>query len=217
MTTTAKILDFDGEMLTIMPTIPIDRELLKKHPDYVEIRVHDGRSITNDQRAKIFAIIRDISIWSGDDPETIRGFFTWDFVGRFGGECFSLSDVDMTTARHFITYLIDFCLRWNVPTKRPLMEHADEVGRYLYGCLEHRKCAICGKVAEVHHVDRIGMGRDRETVVHVGLKAIALCREHHNKAHEDEADLFEAYHVHGIELDEYLCKKLRLGKGEDRK
>ena len=63
----------------------------------------------------------------------------------------------------------------------------------------------------MHHVDRIGMGRDRKTIVHVGMRAIALCREHHIMAHNNEATLFEKYHIYGIKLDEYLCKKLKLG------
>lgn len=86
----------------------------------------------------------------------------------------------------------------------------------MYMCLEHRKCAICNKPAEVHHVDRIGIGRDREKVVHVGLRAIALCREHHNEAHIREKELFEENYIYGIKLDEYLCRCLSLNTKERR-
>lgn len=211
MITTAKIIKYDGKLLLLAPEDNLFRDLAKKEIEKVELRLDDGRTISAEQRKKIFALIRDIAIWNGDDPETIRQFLTLDFVIKNGRESlFSLSNVDMTTARDFITYLIDFCFKWNVPTKDTTLNYTDDIGRYLYTCLEHRKCAICNKPAEVHHVNRIGMGRDREKIVHVGLNAIALCREHHDMAHCNEKKLFDYYHVYGIKLDEYLCKKLNL-------
>lgn len=211
MITTAKIIKYDGKLLLLAPEDDLLRDLTKKKIEKVELRLDDGRTISAEQRKKIFAMIRDIAIWNGDDPETIRQFLTLDFVIKNGRESlFSLSNVDMTTARDFITYLIDFCFKWNVPTKDTVLNYTDDIGRYLYACLEHRKCAICNAHAEVHHVDRIGMGRDREQIVHVGLNAIALCREHHDMAHRNEKGLFKQYCIYGIRLDEYLCKKLRL-------
>lgn len=210
MTTTARLLRVDGPLLILKPDEPVGREILQKQAGIVELRIDDGRSISAEQRRKTFAIIRDISLWSGHDPEYLRQYLTWDYLSQSGGEPFSLSDVDMTTARDFITYLIGFCFDHNVPTKDTLLHQTDDIGKYLYMCLEHRKCAVCNGRAEVHHVDRIGMGRDREQVVHVGLEAIALCRGHHDEAHRDERGLFEAYHLYGIRLDEYLCKCLRL-------
>lgn len=210
MTTTARLLRVDGSLLILKPDEPVGREILQKQAGIVELRIDDGRSISAEQRRKTFAIIRDISLWSGHAPEYLRQYLTWDYLSQSGGEPFSLSDVDMTTAREFITYLIGFCFDHNVPTKDTLLHHTDDIGKYLYMCLEHRKCAVCNGRAEVHHVDRIGMGRDREQVVHVGLEAIALCRGHHDEAHRDERGLFKAYHLYGIRLDEYLCKCLRL-------
>jgi hypothetical protein len=134
----------------------------------------------------------------------------WDFISNEDIEWFSLSDVDMTTAKEFITYLIEFCFQFDVPTKDTLLNRTDDIGKYLYHCLEYRKCAVCNGKAEVHHVDRIGMGRDREKVVHVGLSAIALCREHHEAVHRDEKTFFERYFIYGIRLDEYLCGRLGL-------
>lgn len=210
MITTAKIISYDGKQLVVAPDDLITRELLQKQIGNIELRLNDGRTITADQRKKVFAIIRDISFWSGHDPEYIRRLLTWDFRSIDGKPDFSLSDVDMSTARDFITYLIDFCFLQNVPTRDTLLNRTDDINKYLYLCLEHRKCAICNRPAEVHHVDRIGMGRDREHVVHVGLLAMALCREHHIMAHTDEKKLFEANHIYGIKLDEYLCKILNL-------
>lgn len=35
-----------------------------------------------------------------------------------------------------------------------------------------RKCAVCGRRAELHHVDRVGMGRDRREICHIGMQAL---------------------------------------------
>lgn len=214
MITTAKILRYDGDQLIVAPNEKIGIEILQKQIDTVEIRLNDGRSISSEQRRKIFALVRDIALWSGHEPEEIRSFLTWDFCCKNECEYFSLSDVDMTTARQFLNYLIDFAFTHNVPTKDTLLYQTDDIGKYLYYCLEHRKCAICNKRAEVHHVNRIGMGRDREKIVHIGLLAIALCREHHDMAHLDEKALFEKYFIYGIKLDKYLCDILNLNTKE---
>lgn len=210
MIVNAAVKSYDGHDLLLVPEEPIGRELEQKRIERVELRLDDGRTISNDQRRKIFAVVRDISLWSGHSPEEIREYLTWDFRSLDGRPHFSLSDVDMTTAREFLTYLIDFCFLHGVPTKDTLLHQTDDIGKYLYLCLLHRKCAICNRRAEVHHVDRIGMGRNREEIIHMGLLAIALCHIHHRKAHEDEKGFFEKYHVYGIKLDEYLCKELNL-------
>lgn len=90
----------------------------------------------------------------------------------------------------------------------------DDIGRYLYSCLEHKRCAVCNKPGEIHHVDRIGMGRDREQIVHIGLSAVCLCREHHTQCHNDEKTFLDNNHIYGIKLDKFLCYKLNLNTKE---
>lgn len=217
MIVTAKIEKLENGKLVLKPDVDISRFVAQKRPRRVEVRLDDGRTISADQRRKIFAIIRDISLWSGQEPEELRLYLEWDFCSRCLREWFSLSNCDMTTAREFITYLIQFCFHWGVPTKDSLLTQTDDIGKYLYLCLENRRCAICNQPAEVHHVDRVGMGRDREAIVHVGLNAIALCRRHHEEAHRREKALFADYHIYGIKLDRHLCKVLSLNqkpKGE---
>lgn len=210
MVCTAKILEYDGHRLVLAPEEPILRELIQKDVENVELRLDDGRGISAAQRKKVFAVIRDIALWSGHEPEYLRGLFTWEFCCREGVEAFSLSDVDMTTARAFITYLIEFCMAHNVPTKKPLSAYSDDVERYLYQCLEHRKCAVCNGPAQVHHIDRVGMGRDRRHIHHQGLKAVALCHRHHMEAHGRGEGFLEENHIWGIALDAYLCGRLGL-------
>ena len=75
-------------------------------------------------------------------------------------------------------------------------------------------------MAELHHVDRVGMGRDRTDILHEGMEALPLCREHHAEAHTmPDAEFFEKYHLDGgVVLDKTLCRiyKLKHRKGEGR-
>lgn len=112
---------------------------------------------------------------------------------------------------------MDFCLEHGVPTMRPLIGDCEDVNRYLYGCLYHRRCAVCGRDAETHHLDAVGMGRDREHIVHVGLRAMALCRVHHDEVHKVGLRFYIKNHLHGIQLDKRLCDRLRLNtEGKDQ-
>jgi hypothetical protein len=210
MIATAKIVGYDGDVLYVKPLVAIERELLQKNVDVIEIRLTDGREISAEQRKKIFAMVRDIANWSGDEPECIRKFTEFEYRLQNGLEPFSLSDCDKSTARNYITYLIDFCFRHSVPTRDTLLNRTDDIDKYLYSCLEHRKCAVCNDRADVHHIDAIGMGRDRATINHCGMEAIALCRKHHQEAHTRGQIFFDAYHIYGIRLDKYLCEKLNL-------
>lgn len=216
MICTAQIIAYDGDTLLVRPTVSIDREMLQKQVATIEIRLTDGREISAEQRKKIFAIVRDIAVWSGHEPEYIRAFTEFDYRLKNNIEPFSLSDCDMSTARDYITYLIDFCFLHNVPTRDTLLNETDDISKYLYSCLEHRKCAICNDPADVHHIDTVGAGRNRDNIAHKGLKAIALCRKHHTEAHQQGKAFFEKYHVYGIALDDYLCEILNLRKEQKR-
>lgn len=108
-----------------------------------------------------------------------------------GIEEFSLSDCDMSTAREFISYILEFAISWGIPLSESAISRTDDIGRYLYFCIEHRVCAICGKRADLHHVDHVGMGRDRKTIIHIGMQAEALCREHHEECHSEGQRTFD--------------------------
>lgn len=212
MICTAKIIGYDGETLLIKPRVAIDREMIQKQVETIEIRLTDGREISADQRKKVFALVRDIAVWSGHEPEYIRQYTTFDYRLQNGIEPFSLSDCDMSTARDYITYLIDFCFAHSVPTRDTLLNQTDDINKYLYSCLEHRKCAVCNDRADVHHIDAIGAGRNRNEIAHIGLKAVALCRKHHTEAHQQGQAFFDRWHIYGIKLDQYLCSVLNLRK-----
>ncbi|CDX01265.1 Protein of unknown function (DUF968) [Desulfitobacterium hafniense] len=189
----------------------------KRRIDTVEIIVADGRRISPDQRKKIYATFADISNYTGHTTEELKSIMKTLYIANTGEKWFSLSDVDMTTASDFLQYIIDFCLENGIPTKDSYLDRSPDISRFLYMSLATRTCALCSKKAEVHHSgeDRVGMGRNRLKISHLGLQAVALCAEHHRLGkgaihNIPEAEFYDMHHIYPIRLDEHLCKQLGL-------
>ena len=166
-----------------------------------EITFFDKRRISPEQRKKIFALFEEISAYTGHFPTEVREILEFRFIAQEGIEYFSLSDVNKTIAREFISYLIEFCFTWNIPFKDKGITMADDVSKYLWLCIKHRKCCVCGKDADRHHVDTVGMGRDRRKVNHSEHRFMALCRKHHEEVGLIGQETFdELNHVMGVKL-----------------
>lgn len=178
----------------------------------VELRVNDGRSVTNLQRRKYFATIRDIADYTGNVWEYWHDRFKFAYCYKNKIEKISMSDCSVTEARELINLVMDFAIEHDIPLKDFGLNRTDDIGSYLYSCLVNRSCVCCGKPADIHHVTgyRVGMGMDRDKVNHVGRKVIALCRTHHTEAHYGEKDFFDKWKIYGIRLDEYTVKLLGL-------
>lgn len=190
----------DGTDLVVsVPDLKLGDMLQRKRICNAEIRFDDGRHISSEQRKKAYATIRDISDWTGYLPEEMKEILKYQHMMRTGDAYFSLSNCSMDTAREFINTILEFALENGIPLSDNAIERTDDIGRYLYYCLLHKKCAICGKDGEIHHEDAIGMGNDRKKVDDSSYKKICLCREHHTLAHSLGVIRFrEMYKVYGI-------------------
>lgn len=214
-----KIVDYNerGEMV-IHARYEDARTFAARKYENVRILLEDGRGITAEQRKKIYAMIGEIADWAGDLPELQKQVMKVDFKLKhmeYSAQEISLSSCSVTLASDFISYLVDFILANEIPTKVNLIELCEDIRKYVYACARHKKCAVCGKRAELHHIDRVGMGRDRKDVCHKGMEAVSLCHIHHDEAHTlgDKAFL-EKYHLNGgVKLDEELCKVYKLKGG----
>ena len=168
-----------------------------------ELRIDDGRHIRADQRKKAWAIIGDISDWNGDDDEINHWWLKRKYRLKSGEKHFSLSNCSVSTARGYISFLIDFVFEWNVPLTEPILNTTDDIDAALYYALKHKRCILCGKDGEQHHWQAIGIGRDRKVFDDSNLTKISLCREHHDEAHNIGRDTFASrYHVYGIIFNE---------------
>lgn len=209
MELTGNIVSYDGEVITLRVPFRDTEQMIKKGIHTAHVILDDGRTISADQRKKIYATFRDIAEYTGHMPEEVKALMKYDFIAATGCKYFSLSDVDMSTARDFLEYVIEFCLMWGIPTKDSLLERAPDVTRYIYWCVFHRRCAICGKKADIHEVDAVGMGNNRNEIHHLGQRVQPLCRGHHTEAHRiGQLSFNKKYHIDSIFLDEHLCKKI---------
>lgn len=174
-----------------------------KHIKTAEIRFDDGRTISAEQRKKAYATMRDIAEWSGYLPEEQKEYLKWLHMIRTGCKYFSLSNCTIDTAREFINTILEYAIENGIPLSELAIERTDDIGRYLYYCIKHKKCAVCGQQGEIHHVDTIGMGNNRKKTDDADCRKICLCRIHHTIAHARGNDAFEKmYKVYGIRVVE---------------
>lgn len=187
------------DVLITIPDKRLGDMFNRKHIKRAEIRFDDGRHISSEQRRKAYATIRDIADYTGYLPEEQKEWLKVEHMIRTGDDWFSLSNCTMDTAREFINTILEFALENGIPLSEEAVTRTDDIGRYLYFCLVHRKCAVCGRDGEIHHVDAIGMGNDRRKLDDSGHRKICLCRMHHSMAHQRGMVEFERmYKVYGI-------------------
>lgn len=207
---------------TIKAAIPdLNRAIIRKYKT-VQITFDDGRKISCTQRRKCYALLGEIAeytdgIRTAETVDEQKCLLKMEFMLKrmeaTERRMFSLADCDMSTAREFITYLIDFIIANDIPTRVPLIDNCDDIAAYMYACAMHRKCAVCGKAADIHHCEgsRIGAGVDRTKVHQLGREVLPLCRVHHTELHAiPESEFIAKYHLQKVKLDEVLCKRLKL-------
>lgn len=190
------------EGTNILVTIPgkhLANILVRKGIRRAELRFDDGRHISAEQRKKAYATIRDIAEYTGFLPEEQKEWLKYLHMVNTGDSYFSLSDCSMDMAREFINTILEYAIQEGIPLSEEAVNRTDDIGRYLYFCLAHKKCAICGRPGEIHHEDAIGMGNDRRKIDDSKHKKICLCRMHHTIAHQKGVEDFKKmYKVYGI-------------------
>lgn len=196
----------DSTGTTLIIKIPDKRltdMIIQKHMKTAELRLDDGRTITADQRKKAYATIRDISDYTGYLPEEQKEWLKYLHIAKTGCDYFSLSNCTVDEAREFINTILEFALESGIPLSEQAINRTDDIGRYLYYCIKHKRCCICGQKGEIHHVDTIGMGFDRNHYDDSKNRKMCLCRLHHTIAHQRGMESFEKmYKVYGIVVDD---------------
>lgn len=188
------------------------------------VQMVDGRPLSDQQRKMCYSLLREISEYTGYgmDPtkEHMKIKFLAEDLEQTADKIFSLSNAPMSLVCAFQRFLVRFILDWDIPCRFSLLEYVDDVADYIYHCLVTKHCCICGAPTDLHHVDRIGMGRDRHDIIHEGLEVLPLCREHHGEAHTmPDTAFFERYHIPGgVVMDRTLCRLYGLkAKPKERK
>jgi len=211
----------EGEA-TIKATISLD-DYTRKGYRKVMIYLQDSRSLSDKQRRFCYALIADIADWMGEhaksaDREIVKQYLKLRHISEnmepMAAHLFSMSNAPMDVINDFLRFLIEFILQNDIPTKTSLLNYVDEnsIQSYIYSCIMNKKCCICGKPSDLHHITKIGMGGNRDDTIHEGLEVISLCRSHHQEVHSiGEKEFNLRYHLDGgIIVDKTLCRLYHL-------
>lgn len=204
-----------GDLLTVKLHSELDVESLETNAyggrffAYLEPVLKD--TTTDLQRKHYWALIGDISEYTGDPKWQIvlRMKYLYMLVNDKKKEpSMARNAMKSSDARLLIQTIIDYALEHDIPLKKDYLSQMEE--KQLFAMTMKRKCWLCGKHADIHHVDSLGAGRNRDTYQHHDKhQYMALCREHHQLVHQMGKRTFEQkYHVKGIQLSQANLKEL---------
>lgn len=182
----------------------------------------DSRPLSDRQRKMCYALIGEISDYTGQGKHSTKQYmkirFLADDFGETADRIFSLANAPMSLVCAFQRHLVRFMVEFDIPSQKSLLEYVDDVPDYIYACLIAKKCCITGRPADLHHVHRIGMGRDRDDIIHEGMEVLPLCREMHQEAHTmSDREFFEKYHLPGgVVMDKTLCRIYKVKARKER-
>lgn len=185
----------------------------------VEVDISDERRITPDQRKKIYALINDLCEYTGDVPEYWKEKFKFMVETIFEIDDFSLSNCSITVGNYMILVILEFLFQHDIPFKTKVWDSIPDDFPKQALALKQKRCVICGRKADIDHFDTVGMGRNREKIVHVGMHIMTLCRAHHNERHNiGVLDFIQKYHLKPIKVTPEIAKRFKLGRvTDDRK
>ena len=221
-TVKGKIVDYDPVTMEMTIVCKYDDVYTMMRREYKEclVQMVDSRKLSDRQRKACYALLREISDYTGMSLEMTKQYmklkFLADDLQETADKLFSLSNAPMSLVCAFQRHLVRFIIEFSIPTKIPLAEYADDIQDYVYACTANGVCCVCGQSAEAHHYKRLGMGSNRKQVNHIGMLIEPLCRKHHEECHTmPQRDFDEKYHIIPISVDKIVAKAFDLsGKNE---
>ena len=178
-----------------------------------DVIVSDPYKITDKQRRKVFAMVRDIFNHYGQPMDYLRYMFQKQLEFLHGYEPISLSNCSRRQASELIELILDFVFTHDIPMNKATSDLMSNDKYFIYKSTINRICVICGaKNADLAHYQAVGRGRNRNKMDHDGNKVLALCRNHHTEQHQIGMNTFNSkYHLHNswIAVDDKLNSMLR--------
>ena len=175
----------------------------------VELNVNDGRTITPDQRKKIWALLNDFCRYTGYSLDEAEILFKSLTRSKYNIEPFSLSDCSVTVGNYMILTILEFLFQHDIPFRTKTWDSIPNDFPKQMLCIKNRRCVICGKPADRAHVFAVGMGRNRNKIHNRNNYVMTLCREHHQEQHNgDEMEFIKKYHIKPIKVTEEVAKEI---------
>ena len=186
----------DGTTTVVIEGVELDNKtsLLLDNGFDVEVDVIpvDPFRITNKQRKKIFALVKDIEVHTGMPMDYMRHMFI-EYVR-----------IEVTIDWVFANGII-------LAYKTSNLLKGDK--SLLYWATVNRNCVLCGKSgADLAHHYAIGRGANRKKMQHYDYEVLALCREHHSEQHNIGVKSFDEKYIlqdSWIKVDERLNRMLK--------
>ena len=179
----------------------------------VEFEVVDERKLSVKQRRKIFALLNDIYLYTGQPTEDLRMMFQLYTEVMYGYDTISLRNCSMTVAKNLIEVILEWTFLYDIPLHHKTAELLKEDERFIYLSTINKQCVICGKPhSDLAHREAVGRGRDRRSINHYDHTVLALCRSHHNEQHNIGTEAFDKKYFltnAWIKVDDRLNKMLK--------
>lgn len=178
-----------------------------------ELVLPDPRRFTSKQRALYRALLNDIYIATGQGTDLLHDFFKEYYKAEYNKSISTRNDSKTTVSEmnDLINLVLEFMFEYNISFTKGYELLTKTESYFLYACCKYRKCVVCGKRADIHHVDAVGMGNNRQKVDNSWREFMAVCRTHHVEVETiGNQAFFSKYKVKGIKLDDKLIKKLRI-------
>lgn len=186
-------------------------ELLANNDDNLaKVEFLDNRQMSQKQNALSHVLIADVARWSYDEPKWIESVLKYYYEAK-SGVYFEHSRATKNEATEWISFLIEFILKNDIPLEKRY-QYLLENNKWFYYCLKYRKCCICGKHADVCHIEVVGMGRNRKKISHENFTFYAGCRFHHQEEHRiGTKNFLNKYQIKPVKLNIEERKKLNIG------
>lgn len=178
-------------------------------PLNISFRFEDNRMMSDKQRKLIFSLINDLSKFYGYDTYDQRKLEEFMFEMAYQRNI-DLGNCQKQDASAFIDLMIEQVMRDGVQLSSRYKYLLDDTN-YFYQCVKYRRCCVCGKDADIHHVRAVGMGMNRRYVDHSKYPLEALCRVHHTECHKIGQNSFDSkYKLTPVYLDIETIKRLKM-------
>ena len=146
------------------------------------------------QRRTFYALVTDIADAMGEGwKEGKRNRSGINHVKRLFLNQIGLNrwrDCERAHANTAIDIMLEFCKQHDITLKHETWQDLELKQQYDVAMWK-KICIVCGKRADMHHADPVGMGRDRNEV-ELDAARIPACREHHSELHTIGRDDWEA-------------------------
>lgn len=212
------IIQDDGTTTVVIEGVELDNKtsLLLDNGFEVEVDVQvvDPFRITDKQRRKIFALVKDIEAHTGQPMDYMRHMFI-EYVRTYYGydKRISLSDCTRTQASQIIEVTLDWIFHNDIPLAYKTSDLLKQDKSFLYWSTVNRNCVICSKPhSDLAHHYAIGRGANRKKMQHYDYEVLALCRFHHQEQHNIGVKSFDEKYIlqnSWIKVDDRLNAMLK--------